>query len=331
MPDFNYPFTAVELTQQIDRVPNVWERLEPWEKQYPPTTTVEIQFRDGVVTVLEAAERGEPGPDITADSESSVILKIPHIPQTARIKPEDLQDRWVFESGQKRLLTLADATTRQLLKLRRNHAQTLELLRWGALKGQLISGAGKVLYDFFEVFGATQKTFDLALDDDDTDVEAICDDIRVYLEEHLLGETMDGVCCRVSQTLYRKLTNHPKVKEIYRNWSGSLGLAEARVKGEFLFGGINWIAETHVVSNISRQTVKFLADGTGIAYPTGTSETFQTHFGPAHHIGMTNLPGAEIFVSPEILRHGAGVELRAQSNPLPVCTRPELLVKVVSN
>lgn len=82
---------------------------------------------------------------------------------------------------------------------------------------------------------------------------------------------------------------------------------------------------------MSGKAVDFVEPGTGIAYPTGTRKMFVTYFGPAYHVATVNTPSPQVFITSEILKHGAGVELRAQSNPLPVCTRPELLVKVISN
>lgn len=332
--NINYPYNAIELTGEVNRVPNVWGDLQAeklFGSEYPTTTMVEIQFQDGVVTVLEADERGSPGVESTIETQNGVILKIPHIPHMGRIKPEDLQDRWVFESGQRRLMTVADATSKKLLQLRRNHAQTLELLRWGALKGQLVTGLGKVLYDFFEVFKVTKKTFDLKLDDDTTDVLAICDQIRQYMETHLLGEMMNGVRCKVAPDLFRKLVTHPNVEKFFIQWQGAQALLAASEKRDFTFGGITWEQNFHTVSNLKGQPVKFIANGKGIAYPAGTADTFKTFFGPAHHIAMVNTAGAEVFVSPEVLKHGQGVELLSQSNPLPVCQRPELLVEVFSN
>lgn len=332
--DINYPYNAIDLTGQINRVPNVWGDLQDeklFGAEFPNTIMVEIQFQDGVVTVLETDERGSTGAESTIETQSGVILKIPHIPHMGRIKPEDLQDRWVFESGQRRLMTAADATSKKLLQLRKNHAQTLELLRWGALKGQLVTGLGKVLYDFFEVFKVTKKTFDLKLDVTTTDVLAICDEIRQYMELRLQGESMNGVRCKVSPGLFRKLVTHPNVEKFYIQWQGAQALLAASEKREFSFGGIIWEQNSHTVSNIKGAPVKFVADGKGIAYPAGTSDTFKTFFGPAHHIAMVNTAGTEVFVSPEVLKHGQGVELLSQSNPLPVCQRPELLVEVYSN
>jgi hypothetical protein len=68
-----------------------------------------------------------------------------------------------------------------------------------------------------------------------------------------------------------------------------------------------------------------------IPYPVGTGSTFATYDGPVHHVGLVNQPGQEIFISPEPLKHGEGVEMKSQSNVLALCRRPELLVELATN
>lgn len=197
IPDFNWPFTAYELTEQINRIPNLWGTLQTeglFREEYPPTTTVRVDFQDGVIRVLEAQPRGSAGPNLSQHSQKGVLLEIPHIPATGVIAPGDLQNQFAFDgTGQRRLKTLADATADRLEYLRDNQAQTLEFLRWGALKGQVISGEGSVYYDFFEVFGIGQKVVDLGLDKDSTNVLAKCNEIKNYMKTHLFGERMDGI------------------------------------------------------------------------------------------------------------------------------------------
>jgi len=74
-----------------------------------------------------------------------------------------------------------------------------------------------------------------------------------------------------------------------------------------------------------------VATGKGHAYPTGTQDTFKTWFAPPDTVAAANEPGEEIFVSSEVLKHGKGVELWSESNPLAICKRPEVLVEVTTS
>ncbi|MBF0325996.1 MAG: major capsid protein [Alphaproteobacteria bacterium] len=330
----NYPYTAIDLTAQIARIPNTYGDLQQeglFQSTFLSTTYVEIAFQDGQVTVLEADAPGRPGPVLGVESENGVILRIPHIPHKAVIKPKDLQDKFEFGSGRRVLKGVETATANALNGLRRNHGQTFELLRWGALKGVLASGKGATLYNFFQVFGVTKKVIDLKLDNPATDVLAKCQEIRQYVEVTLKGETMNGLRCKIDQSLFNKLVVHPNVEKFFIGHQAAMALVANIEKNEFPFGGIIWQVNNQVVSNIDGAPVKFIDAGKGIVYPTGTTNMFRTYYGAAHHIQMVNTVAPEIFVSAEVLPHGQGVELQSQSNPLPICQRPDLLVEVMSS
>jgi hypothetical protein len=57
-------------------------------------------------------------------------------------------------------------------------------------------------------------------------------------------------------------------------------------------------------------------------------DTFKTWFAPANDIRFVNTVGEEIYISPEVLKHGEGIELKSESNPLAVPKRPEVLVEI---
>jgi hypothetical protein len=78
-------------------------------------------------------------------------------------------------------------------------------------------------------------------------------------------------------------------------------------------------------------STKFWADNTGSAYPVGTTNMFRTYDGPAHDLRQANKLGTEVWISPKILDHGAGIELKSQSNPLPIVRRPEAVVQILSS
>jgi hypothetical protein len=56
--------------------------------------------------------------------------------------------------------------------------------------------------------------------------------------------------------------------------------------------------------------------------------TFQTLFAPADFIETVNTLGLELYAKQEERKFGRGIDLHAQSNPLPICYRPGVLVKV---
>lgn len=329
----NFPYTAVDLTAEINVIPNMYGRLN--EMNLMPgegvsTTLVEVSFEQGVLTILPTRERGaEPTVGRTNEA-TSIFLKVPHIPHMDTIKPEDMQDKFAFGSGRQRKMGVADAVAKKLLHIRNKHAITLEFMRMGALKGKIIDGANTELYDLFDVFGIEEKVVDFALDNDATDVRAKCYEVVRHIEDNLTGEVMTGVRSLVKGDFFDALVSHPNVEKFYVNFAEAAQLRGDDIRKGFTFGGITFEEYRGVASDSTGATRPFIASGDGHAFPVGTMQTFGTSFAPANHVQMVNTLGTEIFVSPKILDHGQGVELRSESNPLPICRRPALLVKMTA-
>jgi hypothetical protein len=76
---------------------------------------------------------------------------------------------------------------------------------------------------------------------------------------------------------------------------------------------------------------RFIEPGEGQAFPEGTLDTFATYFAPADFNETVNTLGQPLYAKQEPRDFGRGTDLHTQSNPLPMCHRPSLLVKVVAS
>lgn len=328
----NFPYTFMDLSSAIDVVPNQFGRineLDIFPSKPSRSTIVEIRFREGQLTILPAQERGAETVVNKGPAENAIFLTIPHFPEIDLLSPEDLQDIFAFSNGPLRPKTIEDGMNEKLEGIRNKHDITREFLRAGALKGIIIDGANKTLYNLFTVFGIEQKIIDFALDDPTTDVLAKCDELRTYTRLNLKGEVMTGIHTFVDQGFTNKLKSHPNVEKFYLNWQQANALSQDP-NPVFSFGGIAFEQYDAIAPNMNGDSVPFIEPNTGYARPVGTRDTFATYDGPVHDIRMVNQPGIPIFVSPEPLKHGAGIELKSQSNCLPVCKRPALLVKLTA-
>tara|TARA_R110002110_G_scaffold64634_4_gene178577 strand:+ start:1407 stop:2426 length:1020 start_codon:yes stop_codon:yes gene_type:complete len=327
----NFAYTARDLTMAIDVLPNLYGRLNQ-ENLFPSegvsTKLVEVRFRNGYITVLPAKERGNPGSVGKGPDENAVYLEIPHIPHLDYLTPDDLQDMFAFSANPLRLKTQEDALNEKLQALKNKHSITREYMRMCALKGVIKDGAGSTLHDLFERFDIVKKSIDFELDDPETDVKAKCREVSRYIQKNLKGEIMGKTRVKVSPSFYDKFTGHPNVEKFFVNYVEARSLATDEIT-EFPFGGLIFEEYDATVSLMDGTTEELIADGYGHAYPMGTMNTFRTFDGPAHSMSMANMPGAEIYVSPKLLDHDAGIELKSQSNPLPVVSRPDLIVELV--
>lgn len=330
-----FPYTAADLTREINRLPNLYGRLN--ELNVFPTegvasTLVEVKFEDGFITILAAEDRGKLGSVGREPVEGSIWLKIPHIPHEDAILASALQDRFRFGSRRSQLKGMADETNKKLRYIRNRHAITLEYLRMGALKGQIVDGRGRLLYDLFQVFapfGATKKTVYFDLDDPDTNVLEKTFEVARHMEDNAKGETVSGQHALVSREFFSKLVDHRSVKEKYLATSNALQIVGKDIRKGFTFGALTFEEYNAVASDLAGASQRFIAAGKGHVIPLGTQQAFATYFAPADTIEDVNTEGTpEVFISIERMKHGKGVDIHSESNPLPLCQRVDLLVEL---
>lgn len=326
----SFPYTYMDLSEAVDVVPNQFGRineLDIFPSKASRSTIVQVRFRNGELSILPAQERGSQSIVNKGPTENAIFLSIPHFPEIDLLTPEDLQDIFAFTDSPLRPKSIEDGMNEKLEAVRNKHDITREFLRAGALKGIIVDGANATIYNLFTVFDIEQKIIDFALDEPTTNVLGKCRELLTYLRLNLKGEVMTGAHCFVDVEFMTKLQAHPNVEKFYLSWAQANALSQ-NPSPMFPFGGIMWEQYDAVAPNSTGASVPFIEANTGYARPTGTRNTFATYDGPVDDIRMVNQPGIPLFVSPEPLKHGAGIELKSQSNPLPICKRPALLVKV---
>jgi hypothetical protein len=343
-----FPFTATGLTSSIDILPNQWGMIGDsgmYEELGHDSTLVEIKYRDGFIELLGSAERGSMPTADVGDEEQDKIFKIPHFPSMDLITPKDLENRFAFVRGdnnQPRRRTLEDEMTRRLEKIKLKHDLLREYLRMGGIKGDIIDGKGKRLYNLFTAFDVTQQVFNFNFYDDTFAVREFTYEIARYVELNLHGEMSDGgIEILVSPEFFSALTSHANVKSFFLQNPTASGFQGDLRKG-FKFGAATFIEynaqvpTTPLGQPLQQQTqgmegmTRFIEAGVGYGYPNGTRESFRIYNAPPYVVNLIYREGTPIFVSPKILDHGKGVELFSESNPLAICRRPNILFKVVA-
>ena len=252
------------------------------------------------------------------------------------IGPRDLQGLVEVLNGQKVNKTFDRELAKHLQKIRLSHAITREFIRLGALKGLVKDGKGRTLIDLFAKFEVTKKVVYFDLDNASASMVDKCDELLAYYADNIRGETMSGVEVLVSSEFFGKFIQHPKVEKYWLQTEAAQALANrprGRYGRSFEFQNISFQEYRGFMplrqANGSIVSARAIDAGKGHAYPTGTMNTFRTFDGPIHHIDHVNeVPESEIFISPKVLDHGEGVELKSQSNALAIAKRPDLLVEV---
>jgi hypothetical protein len=100
----------------------------------------------------------------------------------------------------------------------------------------------------------------------------------------------------------------------------------------FRFQGVNFIEYNGSVNYFESGTsTPLIAVGEGYAYPKGVDGVFETYFAPANHFDYVNTEGQELYMFEWAYPKGDKIELMSQMNALPICRRPQALVKVYTS
>ncbi len=332
---FGNGFDLAELTTAINIIPNLYGRLN--ELDVFPTegitqNTMVMDQVNGVLTILpESNKTGQtPGSPATVgrdEDRGALTFKLPHIPHEDSVMPADVQGRRAPGSTGPDTMTMA--YLRKIVAGRRKFSLTLEYLRMGALKGIIVGGSGRTLYNLYTQFGITPKEVDFTLGTAGTNVMDKCYEVAGHMEDNLKGEVMNGARVLVSTEFFSKLIGHSKVQDAYKYFATTNQANPLRedTRRRFPFGPL--VFEEYRASGqlADGSTQRFIGAGEGHAWPTGTLDTFKTYLGPANHQDFVNTVGQEAYAWPMPTPDGRGINLFMESNPLPLCRRPALLVK----
>lgn len=337
----NSAFSASTLTDNINVVPNAYGRINDlgiFDDEPIPTTSVTVNISKGVLNLLPTRQRGAP-PSFGAPSRRQLkSFNVPHIPHDDAVLATDVQNM-IALAGQSTaaLDSVIGAVNRKLIDMRRKHAITLENLRMGALKGIITDADGTTILNLFTEFEVTQQVYDFTLSTASTDVGGMCDDLAGFMQDNLLGDTMDGIHCLASPAFMKKFLAHASVKAAYQFFNSANGNNPARdnMRKMFPFHGIMFEeyrgSATYLNEDGTTTVNKFVPDGDARFFPMGTTETFKTYWAPPDFVSEVNQApeaDAQVFVAPlETMKFGKGMELHTESNPLPLVKRPQLLVR----
>lgn len=321
-------FNMVALTAAINKIPNTYGRVEQLSLMPPTgvrTRTIIIEEMSGVLNLLPTQPVGAPGTVGTLGKRKVRSFVIPHIPHDDTVLPEEVQGIRAFGS-ESETDAVANLLAMKLQNMRNKHAITLEHLRMGALKGVILDADGSTLYDLYTEFGITAKTVSFVLTNAATEVLTKVLEVKRHIEDNLKGEFMSGIMCLCSSGFFDALTTHAKVKEAYSRWQNGLALLSDNRTG-FTFGGVTFEEYRGQATDAAGTVRKFIADDEAHFFPLGTASTFRTYFAPADFNETANTLGMQLYAKQEPRKFGRGTDLHSQSNPLPICHRPEILVK----
>lgn len=325
----NNAFNMTALTDSINILPNNYGRIEQlkiFRNKPVRMRQITVEEKNGVLNLLPSQVPGAPGTVGKRGKRTLRSMTIPHIPHDDTILPEEVQGIRAFGS-ENELQSLSQVMVEHLQTMRNKHAITLEHLRMGALKGVVYDADGSVLLNLYDTFNITPKEVIFALGTATTDVKKKCLEVVRHIEDNLRGEFMKNIHALVSPEFFDQLTSHPSVKEAYSRWQEGKALRDD-MREAFPFGGIVFEEYRGQATDAKGTVRRFIKANEGHCFPMGTADTFRTYFAPADFNETVNTLGKPIYAKQESRKFERGTDLHTQSNPLPVCLRPGVLVKI---
>ncbi|WBA83731.1 major capsid protein [Endozoicomonas sp. GU-1] len=320
--DDAFSLTSLTATiNEMDYKPGRLGQLGLFQESGVNTTTVVVESINGELRLLPSTERGAPATQAIGDKRQLRSFVVPHIPHDSTILAAEVQN--VRQFGSEDAMQGVQAVVNQRLqKMNANHEVTLEFLRMGALKGEILDGDGStILYNLFDEFGVTQQTHDFKFSSTTTDVRAQGVKARRLVDDALGALPYSGLHAFCGSDFFDGLVGHKSVKEAYQRWQDGEAL-RTDPKGRFRFADIDWEEYRGSVGGND-----FVAANEAYLYPTG-ADIFRTWFAPADFVETVNTIGLPRYAKQKVMDFEKGVIVHTQSNPLPINLRPRAVIKL---
>lgn len=323
-------FSVTGLTQAIN---------QPAEGQAQPTridalfeeegitsTAVFIEREHDSLTLVPAADRGGPADPTSGDARDMIPFTTIHLPTRATIMADEVQGIRAF-GAESELETVQARVEKRLQKMRKRLDSTIRFQRVGAITGKVYDADGKrLLLDLHKQFGIKQQVQELVLSAGGTKLLQAINDAKRKAEDIVGGSGMiTGWLGLAGRNWFDAFVTHENVEKAYDRFNDGQFLRDGGWPG-FSFGGVSWEEFYGKVGEVT-----FIDPDVAYLIPIGIDGMFITKFAPANYMETVNTEGLPYYASQELLPHGKGVDLEAQSNPLSLCTMPRAIIKLTKS
>ncbi len=321
----NDAFSVSNLTQAINDQPHQPTRLGEmglFEESGISTTSLMVERVGNTLQLVQTSPRGSIGAGKEDDKRKLISINTVHLQRNDAIVADKVQNVRAFGS-ESELQTVQSIVADKLGDLRRDMDVTLEWHRIGALKGLLLDADGSTLMDMFTVFGLSQQTHDIVLDNDATKVQIKIVEAVRKMETVLGAKVYNGVHVLCSPEFFDAMVGHPAVVEAYQRWLDGAFLRDDHRASGFQFAKCTFEEYRGTVG-----ATRFIAANKAYMFPKGVRGMFKAHYAPADYMETVNTIGLPYYAKQELMRMNKGVEIEAQTNPIFFNTQPNAVVEL---
>lgn len=305
------PFNRVDMVEAINIAPGIPTRIGSMglfgQARGTLTPDIAVKVNKKNHLLIQTAARGSDPEFNSTDPKEIKLVRAPHLPQKDAIMADELIRAYHADS-------LEVEVNDKLQDMRTNHDLTHEWHMLGAIRGQVLDANGTdVVYDWYKIFDLTRKVFLFT-----TDVYALCEDIKRWVSMSLGFSVTGGIHVFVEAEGFRKITRDTQVLADYNRLDLSGHARKNHAFNSAELYGVTFEEYTGYFDD----TTPFVPANRGIGFPTGAG-IFRRYNAPAPQTSAINQRGLPFYVTRKILDHEAGIEMKTNTNPLFMNTRPE--------
>lgn len=311
------------------------------------TLSVAIEQQNETLTLVPTTPRHAPAPNIKQNKRTMFNLGIPQVKLEDTINAASIQGVRAFGSTDE-LIGAQTVINQSINKQAQAHDLTLENLRLGALRGEVLDADGSTLVNLFTLFGVTQPDdinfYDVFLTPEQqktqlhtlrTHVQKISRFIKRNAKSP--GAERGRVWAFCGDNFFDNLVESTRF--VWDGWAAAeRKLGDNYVGTVYEFAGVMWenYAGTDDASDATDPLVS--TQGTvGIApdecqfFLTGVPGLYAEYYAPADFMETANTIGLPRYakVAPD-RDFNRFVKLHTQQNVMPICTRPRTLLRGVN-
>jgi hypothetical protein len=348
-------FQVADWTQELVTIPNTWGtigQLGLFSEDAVSQHVVYFEEQNFSINVVGDRTRGTRNNQNAGQSRKIHTFSVPHFPLDDYISPQDLQGQRAYAVGganPENVETLDLVRARKMVRIRKNHAITLEYARAQLITaGTVYAPNGTVVQDWNAEFGVTRHSIDFLLGTSTTDVMGKIEEGIAYIQDNANGETVLGTLVLCSPEFFQKLISHPRVQTAYQYYmngnqqplrdrlaaAGILANAQATqtlgMHRVFDYGGTVFL-EMRDALPVNGTTTRLLSANSAYMIPTGTTETFKTWYSPANRFEFVNTLGEPVYMFETQDPNGTKIDIQTETNFVNGTMRPQLIVNLTTS
>lgn len=311
-------FTIRELTAAINNVTVPRTRLAElklFEEKGISTTSVQIEYKDGQIQLVQDVPRGDDGEPLEDPKRKLITFNALHLVVPASIFADEIQNSRAF-GEEDEFESLQDVIDEKAEIIRQSFDITIEYFRFGAIFGKIYNKKGEVVLDLFKVFEIKETDGEDEIDFN-LDLPTQLLNVKRHSEKNIKGPKPKAHRAFCRPEFFDEMLKNESFYKAFDRYNNGEALREDVRRG-VSWQGVFWEEYDEKFGDKDPMPAKYGA----VVVPEGKAGLFLTRFAPGTYSETVNTKGLPYYMRSEPKRFNKGVDLEGQSSPINLCTNP---------